>query len=165
MTREVRLEGGQHARRLLSVGTGAHTEVLVRLANAEVLEEDRRHLRIVMLSRMDDADRDAAAVGLSQDRGDLDEVRPRSGDELDHWPVHHGAPSAMSTAITKAKLLCPSLLGSDRVHPLPRAPWVSLEDRRHPEMATAHLRASSHHGGVVRHTDHGLGEQPRHPGE
>ena len=91
MLEQVGLDAGQRGRRLLGVGPRADAEVGVGLAHPEPLDEPAREGLVVVLARVQEADRDP--LGLLQ-RGDhrsrLDEVRPRAHDR-EHRGSHSGA--------------------------------------------------------------------------
>ena len=65
----------------VAAAAGAHEQV--GLGDAEFFEEDVVHFTVVVLARVDDLERQRA-LGLERahDRGDLHEVRSRTGDEI-----------------------------------------------------------------------------------
>ena len=91
MLQQVGLDSGERGGRLLGVAARADAEVGVGLAHLEALDEPAGEGLVVVLARVQEADRDP--LGLLQ-RGDhrsrLDEVRPRSHDREDRGS-HSGA--------------------------------------------------------------------------
>jgi hypothetical protein len=79
---QVRLDGLQHARRLPSLGGGAHPEVDRRRGNVQLLEEHTRHGIVVVLSGVYDlvADLAASVAHGAAHRRQLHELRPRADD-------------------------------------------------------------------------------------
>ncbi len=79
----------RHDRRgLLGLRARADLEIDVRRGNAELVEEIARHARVVVLAGVDETIAQPAAVALrasrrANDRRDLHEVRPRTGDHVD----------------------------------------------------------------------------------
>ena len=72
-----------HAGRLDPMAPGADAQVVIRLRNAQFVEEDLGHVRIVMLSRMEDPLLDLMGELIPHgagDRGRLDDLRPRPDD-------------------------------------------------------------------------------------
>jgi hypothetical protein len=86
-----RLEPLHHAGRLLCVRPGPDTERVVRLAHAELLEEDLGHLPVVVLTcvHQDVLELVRAPGQLRGDRRDLHHVRPRADDRQDLAPIGH----------------------------------------------------------------------------
>jgi hypothetical protein len=77
--RQHRFEPLHDAGRLHRVGAAAHAEEVVGSADIEIVEERLRHVRIVVLPRVDQHRAVAAAFELRQQGRDLHEVRPGSG--------------------------------------------------------------------------------------
>ncbi len=79
------LQALQRARGLHGVRAGTDAEQIVGLRQAELLEEDRRHLGVIMLTRVHQnvAQLRRASAHLADDRCHLDEVRPRA-DDVEH---------------------------------------------------------------------------------
>jgi hypothetical protein len=91
-----------HDRRgLLGLRPRPHLQIDVRIRYAELFEKASRHGSIVVLSRMDEAEAQLAAVRASgiqgvDDRRDFHEIRPGAGDEIDTFHSY-GIPSAFAT--------------------------------------------------------------------
>ena len=75
-----RLEALHDRGRLLRVRSRADAERVVRLADAELLEEDLGHLAVVVLARVDEHVLELVGAPLDRrgNRGDLHHVRPRA---------------------------------------------------------------------------------------
>ena len=75
---QICLDPGEHARGLLRVGAGADLEVGVGLAHSEALDEPSRECPVVVLARVQHADRDPLGfLERGDHRSGLDEVRSR----------------------------------------------------------------------------------------
>ena len=97
---EIRLQLEQHGLQpldhpcdLLGVGPGADAEHAVGVADAELLEEDRGHLAVVVLAGVDEHVLEAVgtATQLGHDRRRLHHVRARPHDRDDAAALRHGA--------------------------------------------------------------------------
>ena len=75
-----RFEARHDFSRLGGVRPGAHREIDVRLGNPELLEEDVRHERVVVLAGVDDRLPDAVVPQRGDDRRRLHEIGSRSDD-------------------------------------------------------------------------------------
>ena len=79
-----RLEPLHHGRRLLGVRARAHPEVVVGRGNPQVLEEEVRHVRVVVLTGVHDDVLEVATLGqLAIDRRELHEIGARPDDGED----------------------------------------------------------------------------------
>ena len=76
---ENRVERLDHSAGLLSVRSGSNSKVVIRIGNLEFREKHRRHIRIVVLTRMDDDLSGSARQGPMNGR-ELHEVGARSDD-------------------------------------------------------------------------------------
>lgn len=83
MFREGGLEGAEHRTGLRSVAAGPDSEMHVRRGDAEILEEDIAHDRVVVLARVDDDVLHAAFPGRPRDRREFDELGTGSDDADD----------------------------------------------------------------------------------
>jgi len=73
--------------------TGTHEKVVVRPGNIQLVKEDIRHLRVIMLPGMDE-DLLVLLPELPGERGALDKLRtcPDNGDDLHGYSVRIGCP-------------------------------------------------------------------------
>ena len=73
---EHRLDRSEHRARLRTVRSASDAEMVRRCGNAELLEEHRRHRRVVVLPGVDDDLRRTGGRERSRDRRRLHELRP-----------------------------------------------------------------------------------------
>ena len=66
------------------MAAAAGLKVVIRLGNAQLVEEDVAHLPVVVLAGVDDLELEAIGTGLqgAHDRGDLHEIGTRAGNEV-----------------------------------------------------------------------------------
>src|SRR5665213_1580402 len=88
MSDTVSLEGHHDFRSLLSMHPTARGKKDGRFRNAEFEEEDLVHLKIIMLTGMDEAIGATIRDGVqcAHDRRDLHKIRPRSGNDGNYDP-------------------------------------------------------------------------------
>ena len=78
-----------HVSGLLRVCTAADPEVAVRLRHVEVLEERIRHVRVIMLSGVDDSRiAPVETYELVIERRHFHEIRPGCGDQMNQFSCH-----------------------------------------------------------------------------
>jgi hypothetical protein len=94
---EHRLEAPHDLGRLLRVRAGADLEVHVGARDRELVEEDLREALVPVLAGVDEARGDAGPRAQRlEERGDLNEVRPRAGDAEDLGGRHGRALQELS---------------------------------------------------------------------
>ena len=94
MPHQDRLDLGHHLGRLLRVGAAAGPEVRVGRGHPQVLEEDVRHVRVVVLPRVhEDLFHARNLLQFREDRRDLHEIGARPDDVEDlHGARQLGTP-------------------------------------------------------------------------
>ncbi len=82
LARDDRFERDHDPRGLLRVGSGADAEMNIGLGKLEIVEEDPRHVLVVVLPRMDQRAFEAAALPeLADERRRLHEIRAGADDD------------------------------------------------------------------------------------
>ncbi len=78
------LDAGQDLSGLLGMSSGPDVEVVLRLRKFEILEERPVHLVGVVLPRVEDEVVEVSCFAFPDDRGHLDDLRPRSKHNCNH---------------------------------------------------------------------------------